>query len=406
MEGVTLMTLNRTDLSVGERIRDRRKLLGKSQRVVAGLAGIDHGTLGRWERGETPGDNRIIIANIARALSCSSDYLTGVAVPGGRHGAETAAAAHATIRSLITADLEFPTDLVQLQPVEALTAAVDEAIVLRQACDYAALTRQLPELINHLYAATGGPDRQPALRMLVRVAEAASFAVRYTGQPAGANIAADRARQAALLTEDPVLIAFGEWARAHAALGCGLNARAAQIAERGVRDLTAAPAAPGREEMLGMLYLTTAFGLVGDGRTADAVAPLTEATMLAQHTGETSTFALMFGPTNVDLWRFAIKVDAGDPIDAMDIAGHTNALLIPSASRQATFYVDQGRCLGLLGDVDRAVRAIETAERIAKQRVHGDPLVVETVRGLLERARRRAVGERLRGLVERVGVTA
>lgn len=400
------MTMSTSDLSTGERIRDRRNMLGKSLRVVAGLAGIDHSTLARIERGVSPATNRFMLADIARALSCPVDYLTGVAVPGGRDGAETTAATHATIHSLITADLDFPTELVQLEPIGALGVAVDQAIVLRQACDYAALTRQLPDLINHLYAATGGPDREQALRMLVRVAEAASFAVRYTGQPAGADIAAGRARQAALLTEDPVLIAFGEWARAHAALGCGLNARAAMIAERAVRDLDVIDPAPGREEMLGMLYLTTAFGMVGDGRAGDAVSPLAEASILARRTGETDTFALMFGPTNVDLWKFAIEVDAGDPITAMEIAGRTNAMLIPSASRQAVFYIDQGRCLGMLRDVDRAVRAIETAERIAKQRVHGDPLVAETVRDLLDHARRRAVGERLRGLVERVGVAA
>ncbi|HEX8347431.1 MAG TPA: helix-turn-helix transcriptional regulator [Actinoplanes sp.] len=398
------MTISAPDVRVGARIRARRQARGLSLRVVAGLAGIDYSTLGRIERGENPANNRFILADIARALKCPVEYLTGVAVPAGRDGAETTAATHDTISALIAADLEFEPDG---EPGTAadLAERVAAAIELRQACDYAALTRMLPPLVNDLYAATAGDDRGQALRMLARVSEAASFAVRYTGQPAGAHVAADRCRQAAREAGDRVLIAYGDWARAHAALGCGLHERAARIAVRAADDL-ADSALPGAPEMRGMLLLTHAFGLVGAGRPDDAADPLTEAGELAERTGETDTLSLMFGPTNVRLWKIAMLVDGGDPHEALTIAGVTNPLLIPSASRQAVFYIDQGRCLGVLGQTDRAVQAIETAERIAPQRVHGDPLTVETVRGLLDQAHRRAVGLRLRGLCERVGVAA
>lgn len=406
MKGVTLMSLNVSDVRVGERIRRRRQQLGKPLRVIAGLAGINHSTLSRIERGEIAGNNRFQIAAIAAALKCPVDHLTGVAVPAGRHGAETTGATYDTVRALITADLEFPPPADgDTHPITALTDRVGRAVKLRQHCDYAALTRELPTLVADLYTATGGPDRGTTLTLMVRIAEAASFTVRYTGNPAAASIAAERARQAAAYTDDPVMVAFGEWARAHAALGCGLHERAVIIAERAAHDL-AATTCPDRDPMLGMLHLTTAFSLVGAGRPADAAAPLAEASVLARHTGETDTLALMFGPTNVRLWEMAILVDGGDPLDAIEVASNTNPLLIPSPSRQATFYLDQGRCLGKLGEVDRAVKSIEAAERIAPQRVHGDPLVVETVAGLLDAAHRRTVGLRLRGLCERVGVAA
>lgn len=400
------MTITASDVRVGTRIRARRQARGLSLRVVAGLAGIDYSTLGRIERGENPGNNRFMLADIARALKCPVEYLTGVAVPGGRDGAETTAATHDTISALIAADLEFDAAADGPPvPVPELERRMNEAIRLRQACDYAALTRMLPLLVADLYAATSGPDRDAALRMTARVAEAASFAVRYTGQPAGSHVAADRCRQAARELDDPVLLAYGDWARAHAALGCGLHERAAKLALRAA-DTLIGSTLPAAAEMRGMLLLTHAFSMVGAGRPADATGPLAEATELAERTGETATLALMFGPTNVRLWRMAILVDGGDPHDAIRLAGETNPLLIPSTSRQATFYIDQGRCWGMLGQTDRAVMSIETAERIAPQRVHGDPLTVETVRGLLDQAHRRAAGLRLRGLCERVGVTA
>lgn len=407
MRGVTVMTMNASIDRVGERVRARRQLLGLSLETCAGLAGINKSTLSRIERGINGGDNRFIIANLAAALKCPVEYLTGVVVPGGRDGAETTAATYETSRALIMADLAFdPEPAGPLAPIDALAARTADAVKLRQACDYATLTRRLPVLIREVYDATGGPDRFRALGLLVRLCEAASFAVRYTGRPEAASLAAERAHQAATLTDDAVLLAFAEWARAHGALGCGLHERAAQITRRAIADLDTAGNADGRLEMLGMLHLTHAFALVGSGRMGDAVAPLAEASTLARNTGETDTFALMFGPTNVRLWELAIVTDGGDPLDAMPLIAETNPLIIPSASRQACFYLDAGRALAKLGEDGRAVQMIETAERIGPQRVHGDPIVVETVRGLLDTARRRAEGTRLRALAERVGVAA
>lgn len=401
------MTLTQTTDGVGDRIKARRLELGKSLRVIAGQAGISSSHLDRIEKGITAGSNRFHIAAIAKALGCPVEELTGTVVPGGRDGALTRAAANDTIRALLDADLTFPTDATPPPSVGHLAALADQAITYRQQCDYARLTRMLPGLIRDLRIAAAGPDRDRALRLLARCAEAASFAVRYTGQPYAAPVASDYARHAAAALGDPVMIAFGEWARAHSALGCGLHARAGHITANAIRDLDAATdAGPGRLEMLGMLHLTHAFSMVGAGRSQDAVNPLAEAYTLAQSTGETSTLALMFGPTNVRLWELAILTDGGDPLDALALSADINVQLVPSASRQATFYIDVSRAAALVGETDRACKLLETAERIAPQRVHGDPIVVETVRGLLEAARRRATGTRLRGLAQRMEVPA
>lgn len=402
------MTLKETDEGIGERIRARRLDLGVSLRAVAGQAQISHSTLSRIENGKTPASNRFELARIAAALHCHTDVLTGVVVPGGKDRVALIAATYDTVHALLDSDLEFPVEPAAGQPVpiQRLREQVDGAITRRQRCDYTALTRQLPQLVRWLYQATAGPDRAEALGMLVRVAEAASFAVRYTGDPRNAVIASDRARQAAVELGDPVLLSFGEWARAHSALGCGLHERAVQIARKALTQLDAAPAAPGRLEMLGMLYLTLAFSLVGADRTGDAEAPLAEAAVLAERTGETDTLALMFGPTNLRLWELAIITDGGDPVDALPIIAETNPLIIPSQSRQVCFYTDAARTLARLGQYDRAVKFFEVAEGVAPQRVHGDPIVIESVRGLLETVRQRAVSHRLRGLAQRVGAAS
>ena len=396
------MSLKTTEDRIGDRIRYRRHELGLTLTTTADLAGINKSTLSRIEAGTRSANNRFVLVNIAQALKCPVDHLTGVVAP----GADASASTYDTVRALLTADLEFtPTIGVPPAPIEVLAARAQTAVDLRQACDYTTLTQLLPALVRDLYEATTGPDRDPALRWLVRVAEAASFAVRFTGQPAAASICADRARQAAELLGDPVMVGFGAWARAHAALGCGLHDRAAQITQAAIRGLENTPAGVGRPEMLGMLYLTTAFALVGAGRAADADAALAHARELAEHTGETTTLALMFGPTNVRLWELAILTDGGDPTDAVPIITGTNPHVINSPSRQGAFYADAGRAYARLGRVDEAVRMIEESERLTPQRVHGDPIMVETIRELLDLTHRRAAGVRLRGLARRTGAS-
>jgi transcriptional regulator with XRE-family HTH domain len=402
VKGVTVMTLVESDVRVGARIRGRREQMGMSQRQLAGTAGISQPTLSRLESGENSGDNRFIIAAIARALRCPIEDLTGVYVP----GAETTANTYDTVQALVAADLEFPSTLTEIAHIDQLRDRTAELVRLRKVCEFSALTRLAPALIRDLHAAVAGPDRDQVLRMMVRVAESASFAVRFTGQATAAYLAAGRAMQAARELGDPVYLALGEWTNAHGALGCGLHERAAQITQRAIRALEAAPDAEGRTEMLGMLYLTTAFAFVGAGRPADAVPLLAEANIMARHTGETDKFALMFGPTNCRLWELAIITDGGDPLDALPLIAETNIALIPSKMRQSVFHIDAARLLNKLGNVDQAVQHMETAEKIAPQRVHGDPIVVETVASMIDAVRRRAVSRRLAGLAQRVGAKA
>lgn len=406
MRGVTVMTLQITNDHTGARIRQRRQQMKMSLREVAELAGISHTHLMRIEQGMHPMTNRFILAGLAQALKTSVVDLAGTVVPDGPDRVATLAGVYDTIDAVIGADLDFGPEPGEISPWGPLGQRLDALIDLRQKCEYSTLNRQAPQLLTDLYAATTGPDRDRALAAMVRVSEAASFAVRYCGDVRSATLASERAWQAAQYSGDPVMLAFGAWARAHSALGCGLHERAALIASKALSDLDAAAQQPGRLEMLGMLYLTQAFAYAGAGRHSDIEAPLTEADVLAAQTGETNTLALMFGPTNVAFWRIALATDGPRPDDAIPLIGATDPRRINSPSRQCCFYLDAGRTLARVGEPDRAVVMVETAHRIAPQRVAGDPIAVELVRGLVDGAKRRAVSPRLRGLAGRLGVSA
>jgi transcriptional regulator with XRE-family HTH domain len=390
------------DPTIGDRIRARRQVRGWSIRHAADRAGLAHTTWSRIERGLMSADNRFTVADIAAALECSVADLTGqpAAGPG-----DATAAAQATIpgirQALVEADLtEDP--VATARPLPALAQEVDLVADLRRRCDYAGAGGRLPGLIRELHAATHGPDRRDALRLLTLATFAASGVVRYVAGPAESWLAAERCWQAAQALEDPVYLGLGLYERAHAATGCGSYARGATLARRGVELLDGHTGQPGALEMLGQLYLTVAFATLGDhGNAGDLVS---EAEEIAERTGETDVLGLMFGPTNTRFWRVAMSTDGGDPGRAVEIATGTNPSLVDSPSRQVTFYTDTARALARVRRDRDAIRYLLQAERISPVRVHSAPLTRETARALLDRAQRRAGGVELRGLCERMNI--
>lgn len=392
---------------VGARIRYYRKRRGMGLRALAGLASMDYGHLARIERGEISGDNRHLLSRIAEALGRPMTDLTGTPTHGGPEGALLVATTQKAVRAFVDADLDFDGDPALLRPLDQLDQAVTAAVRLRVACEYTDLSRMMPSLIGSLHAAAtvgAGEQRKQALTLFVRAAEAASMGVKFTGDTGSAAMIAERCWQAAQISEDPESLALAAWTRAHAALGCGLSQRAWQLAERGADGLrsNAERALP----LLGMLHLTSAFALAGMNRYGSALAPLGEAEELAARIGETKDHGLFFGPTNVTFWRVAINLDGGEPADALQIGDQVSPTVIPSASRQATFYADLGRAFARVGQDEAAVRHLRAARRIAPQRIDSDPILAETVRGLVDSAHRRAVGAELRNLAEQMHVAA
>jgi transcriptional regulator with XRE-family HTH domain len=393
-----------TDNSIGERIHRRRQIMGLSIRQVADRAGVSPSTLSRVERGLRGADNRFLLASLAEALRCSVADLTGLPPsPIDRGTAETAAGVHDTIRAAIEADLR-DAPLAPPDTMAPLVRELDLVVDLRMRCDYTGARQRLPALLRGLHAAAFGPDRAQALRCLVLAYAEAASVVRYSGDPRGAYLISERAQQAAECLEDPVLLGLAAFSRAHSASGCGLYDRGARIADRAATDLEPTIGAPGAPEVLGMLHLTVGFCRCPIGGLIDAVNRLATAEALAERTGESTTLGLMFGPTNVRLWRISMETDGGDPGRAVAIARNTDPALIPATSRQTAYYLDTGRALTRINKDPDAIRMLLAAERTAPQRVRASPIAAETVRTLLERSRRSAMGTQLRGLCSRMGI--
>jgi transcriptional regulator with XRE-family HTH domain len=388
---------------IAETIKVLRLQRGWSVRQAAGLAGISHSQWARIEKGERSADNRFILAAIAQALKVPLSDLTGTTGSITDDRVQVKSAVHMTMQAVIEADLEDePT--VPIGPIAPLLQQLDLLTSLRFKCDYVGAGRLLPDLLRGLHAASFGDDRTQALRALVLADEAASFVVRYLGDPASAVLIADRSRQAAIALGDPVMLGMSSWTRAHAAAGLGLYPRTLRIAETAVADMERHTGLPHAQEMLGQLHMVTAFARYAQGDTSGAADAVTEAHRLAAITGQSSALNLNFGPTNIAFWQISMDADGVDPGRAVELARTVTPQDVPVVSRQAAFYIDTARALATIGKDLEAIRMLTVAERLAPQRVHGSPIVAETLRGLLERMRRNVGGAELRGLCERVGI--
>ncbi|HEX5203355.1 MAG TPA: helix-turn-helix transcriptional regulator [Actinoplanes sp.] len=394
------------DPGIGERIRARRLLRGWSMRYAASRAGISHATWSRIERGRQAADNRFMLADIAAALECSPADLAGIPVPAtDRAAAAALAGVHGIRQALVDIDLAEP-GTTGAPPLPSLAAQLELAGARLDACDYAAVTRLLPRLLRDLHAETAGPGRGPALRLLCDAAFIASSVLRQLGHPAEAWVGAERCREAADATGDPVLRGYAAYSLAGAANACGSYQRGLTLAERAADDLRPHLSRPGGAEVLGSLQLICAYASQGRDRLDDSRGWLTEAGELARRTGETTTMGLSFGPTNVDFWRISIEVNEGDPARAAEVARRVTPAAVPAGLRQVYYYADTARALAQLGGRDReAIRFLLTAERLAPQHVHTSAQAAESARTLLERSRSRAAGADLRGLCERMHLT-
>jgi hypothetical protein len=162
----------------------------------------------------------------------------------------------------------------------------------------------------------------------------------------------------------------------------------------------------GALQTCGMLHLMAATAATARGDHGTAATHLDEASALASRMdAEVGAWAnLWFGPTSVGFYRTSVAVETGQHGQALEAAQAVRPEALPKR-RQVEFWAKLGRALVAEKKTrDRGVRVLAHAERLAPDRIRTDPMVRETVAGLLRQARRDAGGRELRGLAWRMGI--
>jgi transcriptional regulator with XRE-family HTH domain len=65
-------------MSIGDRIRQRREVLGLTQRDLAAMTNMRQNMISRLEHGDTPNPGADVLKRLALALRVSIDWLVGL----------------------------------------------------------------------------------------------------------------------------------------------------------------------------------------------------------------------------------------------------------------------------------------------------------------------------------------
>jgi transcriptional regulator with XRE-family HTH domain len=389
----------------------RRRGLGLT--VAAGLAGISKPYLSMLERGERGFNRRGLLDDLAEAIGCSVVDLTGqpYSLPD-RQSTEVAAAVAVVSRALHDTTLDDVPDL-SVEPLSELASATARAHAYVDDARYGLAGQGLADLLIALHVRVVTGNSEERIGALARLAEACKVAyilAKTIGQIELAGIAAERGLAAARLAERPDLVGMLEMSRTRMLMGLGARRRATVVCGETLRAISALPGPTPDDtrvaEACGMLHLTTASIAARDGRTGDVATHLAEARSLAAHTGERNHMRNHFGPTNVAAWEIVLAVEAGTGPDAAEraTAAPIDLSVFSSKLRTALVHFDLARAWAQAeGSHDQqALRALDTADRLAPVRIRHDPIARDLVRILDRRAPRR--GWELNSLRNRFGI--
>jgi len=399
--------------TIGQRLRMIRRRRGLGLAVAAGLAGMSKQYLSQLERGERGFNRRGLLDDLAEAIGCSVADLTGQPyhLPD-RQSADVAAAVAGISRALHDTTLDDVPDV----PARLLSELARATVVAHAYIDdaqYGLAGQGIADLLVglHVLVVTGSSEeRRCALVGLAEACKVAYVLAKRTGQIELAGVAAQRGLDAARLAERPDLVGMLEMSRTSTLIGLGARRRAVVVCGQTLRELSALPGPAPEDtrvaEACGMLHLTAALIATRDGRPGDVATHFAEAQSLAAHTGERNHMRYHFGPTNVAAWQLGLAVEAGAGLDIAQrlAAAPIDLSVFGSKGRVAYVHFDLARAWAQAKgrrDLD-AVRALDTADRLAPVRLRNDPMARELLSVLHRRAPRR-VWE-LDSLLNRFGI--
>lgn len=374
-------------LFIGAQVAYWRHRRGKSQRVLAGLAGMSQPYLSQIERGIRPVNNRGTLVALAGALDVSIADLTGQ--PGDpTDPARAAAAAHVpAIRAA----------LIRREVGELAEPHHDVRTLMTAGgrYDFATVAPQLPNLLGGL---RGGD--------LVQVAHVGVYTLKHLGYT---DLARDAARLAVAEARElgaPEWIGIAEFIRI-LAMPPEMPGVPTRLAQRVADEIQPYIGDPLVRQAYGMLHLHAALRAAVDRRPDVAHDHLREAADAAQSLGEPEDLGLArfaFGPTNVGFWTVSVQLELGEPRRALEASELIAPGRLPIANRQAPYFADLATALAQVGRDHEAVAAFLRAEATGPQWFRLRPTVRDTIGSIIRRTKRNSLTKQMRSVATAANV--
>ncbi|MGP3632663.1 helix-turn-helix domain-containing protein [Streptomyces sp. 24-1644] len=378
-------------LPTGERIRERRIRLGRTQAAVAGLCGISTDYLSRIERGlKNPSSD--VAARLAAELQVTVGYLLGDEQP--VRSTTKALTNTGIVRALLGQYQHQPTR--PLKP-GGLRDRVEDAWRIWQTSPtrFTDIEPLLPDLIGDVDTALRTPPTSPTEHRDIQRLAADLYGLlrsycRRTGRTDLSLMVADRALRAAEDADDSLRIAAAKWNLGHVLLSePGQEDDAIDVAMTAAHDLRSALTTTEAATVCGALELVA---VVAEARTHRAWAARDRLTNnvvpLARQAEERHNVCwTVFGPTNTMLHAVSVEMTDGDATEALRLADRVNTSRLPSRERQFTFGLEVARCYDLRRDDAAVLVHLLDLEALAPQDLQRSPLGRALVTSLVRRAR-------------------
>jgi transcriptional regulator with XRE-family HTH domain len=397
------------EVRIGERLRFYRLAKGKTQAVVAGLAGVTEDYLSQIERGlKTP--TIALLHRFSKILGVRVSELLGESAT--EHDEAVLPVGHAVQRALLSyGSIQEPAELADMAE---LRRRVDAAWMIWQTRErrFSEASEVLPELIidvQSVQRAASSVDSAEG-RDAQRVAADLYFLLRTFTKRIGRTdlslLVADRGVLAAEAADDPVRIAAAKWNLGHTLLAQGETDGAEEVTIHAIEDLqrNGAGSATDAVAMTGALWLVAAVAAVRNNDPWAAHDRLRDkAWPAARRAGEGNVMWTVFGPTNVGLHAVSIEMETGEAAEALRLADDIDVSGSPSLERRTTFALEVARCYEQRRDDPGVFLHLVNAEASGPEDMRYNTLARDLVHGLLKRARP-TYASQVRALAERISL--
>ncbi|RKN37633.1 helix-turn-helix domain-containing protein [Streptomyces hoynatensis] len=148
--------------SLGDRLREARKLAGLSQRELARHSGVSYSLITKLEQGERQDTRLETLHRLARVLETTTSALLSAPTDGDDREAPAAPAEWRGVREALA---DTATDIAEAPTVRGIQEGVEAAVRIYRSTDYTALAPLLPGLIRDTHALAGLAPEGAALRM-------------------------------------------------------------------------------------------------------------------------------------------------------------------------------------------------------------------------------------------------
>ncbi|WP_236256516.1 helix-turn-helix domain-containing protein [Streptomyces hygroscopicus] len=397
---------------IGRRARRARLRLGMPQADLAAALGKSQGWVSKMERGLIELDRVGLLNQVAAELHVHPNDLIGRPYTSSPDENQWQVAASSILRELRRYDLAPVFDGTP-RPSEQLWQETTRLHRLRDAAANVAIMQVLPDLFREARAlaeVSTGHEREEAFAIYAVCCKFAHTSAHALGHPELVAMACERAAWSARLSGDSVMPAVADWMRVWDMWATADWSDAIALSDRAIGSVQQGydRGEPLAVRAWGTLQLRAAVSAARGGHTAEAEDRIEHARTAADRLGEYvgppiyDRHSLTFSPGNVQIHAISVALEMRDQRKALAINRRTSRALVAALpdSRQGHHHMDLARAWLWDGNRDKALKELETAERIAPQLIRNHPIARSTLRSIVY-AERATTREKLRRMSDR-----